>query len=77
MQIWYVGSAGDKVASFVGYTASLFVAPFLIAQVSPCVFLLATSKTLNSKQKILLFVVPTVLTMLLVSCFYLVLQYGV
>ena len=58
LQIWYAGNAGDFIANYLGYPVSVFIIPIFISQLLPCVTLLASSKPLASKQKLLLFGIP-------------------
>ena len=76
LQIWYAGNAGDFIANYLGYPVSVFIIPIFISQLLPCVTLLASSKPLASKQKLLLFGIPCSVSVCLVFGFYLVMQYG-
>ncbi|GEM_PF-3087605 len=77
LQIWYAGNAGDFIANYLGYPVSVFIIPIFISQLLPCVTLLASSKPLASKQKLLLFGIPCSVSVCLVFGFYLVMQYDV
>ena len=76
LQIWYAGSAGDLIANYVGYPVSVLIIPIFISQLLPCITLLASSKPLAPKQKLLLFGIPCFVSVCLVFGLYLVMLYG-
>jgi hypothetical protein len=76
IQLYYIGSLADSVASVLGYFFAVFIAPLALAQAPTIIFLFATSKSLSQPQKIQIFIWPTLFVVVLISYFYWMLQYG-